>query len=81
MAYAGLAVFVGLVTPHLVRRDARGPHAWLLDACAAMGAALLLAADVVSSAVMPPQELPLGVVTALLGGVYLFVLLRRRGQQ
>lgn len=79
VAHAGLVAFVGLVAPHLVRRHAPGAHAWLLGASAAMGAALLLAADVVSRAVIAPQELPVGVVTAVLGGIYLFVLLRRRG--
>jgi iron complex transport system permease protein len=79
VAHAGLVAFVGLVAPHLVRRHAPGAHAWLLGASAAMGAALLLAADVVSRAVIAPQELPVGVVTAVIGGVYLFVLLRRRG--
>ncbi len=79
VAHAGLVAFVGLVAPHLVRRHAPGAHAWLLAASAAMGAALLLAADVISRAVIAPQELPVGVVTAVLGGVYLFVLLRRRG--
>jgi iron complex transport system permease protein len=40
-----------------------------------------LGADVISRAVIAPQELPVGVVTAVVGGVYLFVLLRRRGLQ
>ena len=79
VAHAGLVAFVGLVAPHLVRRHAPGAHAWLLGASAAMGAALLLAADVVSRVVIAPQELPVGVVTAVIGGLYLFVLLRRRG--
>ncbi|MDH4392216.1 MAG: iron ABC transporter permease [Aquabacterium sp.] len=79
VSQAGLVAFVGLVAPHLVRRHAPGAHAWLLSASAAMGAVLLGVADVVSRAVIPPQELPVGVVTAVLGGLYLFVLLRRRG--
>ena len=79
VSQAGLVAFVGLVAPHLVRRHAPGAHAWLLGASAAMGAVLLGVADVVSRAVIPPQELPVGVVTAVLGGLYLFVLLRRRG--
>ena len=79
VSQAGLVAFVGLVAPHLVRRHAPGAHAWLLGASAAMGAVLLGVADVVSRALIPPQELPVGVVTAVLGGVYLFVLLRRRG--
>jgi iron complex transport system permease protein len=78
VAHAGLVAFVGLVAPHLVRRHAPGNHAWLLGASTVMGAALLLAADVLSRAIIAPQELPVGVVTAVIGGVYLFVLLKRR---
>lgn len=78
VAQAGLVAFVGLIAPHLVRRTAPGPHAWLLLASAAMGAAILLVSDVVSRALMAPQELPVGVVTAVVGGAYLFWLLRRR---
>ncbi len=78
VAQVGLVAFVGLVAPHLVRRHAPGPHAWLLVASAAMGGALMLVADVISRALIAPQELPVGVVTAVLGGIYLFALLRRR---
>jgi iron complex transport system permease protein len=79
VSQAGMVAFVGLVAPHLVRRHAPGAHGWLLCASAGMGAVLLLGADVVSRALIAPQELPVGVVTAVLGGLYLFVLLRRRG--
>ena len=78
VSQAGLVAFVGLVAPHLVRRHAPGPHRWLLLASAAMGAALLLAADVLARALVAPEELPVGVVTAVLGGGYLFRLLRQR---
>lgn len=79
VSQAGLVAFVGLVAPHLVRRMAPGAHRWLLGASAGMGAVLLLLADVISRAVAAPQELPVGLVTAVLGGVYLLVLLRRGG--
>jgi len=79
VSQAGLVGFVGLVAPHLVRRHAPGPHAWLLWASSLMGALLLLAADVISRALIAPQELPVGVVTAVLGGGYLFMLIRKRG--
>lgn len=79
VSQAGLVAFVGLVSPHLVRRNAPGPHAWLLLASTGMGAALLLLADVLSRAVIAPEELPVGVVTAVLGGGYLVWLLNRRG--
>ncbi len=78
VSQAGLVAFVGLVAPHLVRRNAPGAHGWLLLASATMGAALLLVADVLSRALIAPEELPVGVVTAVLGGGYLFWLLRQR---
>jgi len=78
VSQAGLVAFVGLVAPHLVRRNAPGPHGWLLLGSAAMGAALLLVADVLARALIAPEELPVGVVTAVLGGGYLFWLLRQR---
>ena len=77
VSQAGLVAFVGLVAPHLVRRLAPGAHGWLLWASGASGAVLLLGADVIARAVIAPQELPVGVVSAVLGGGYLFVLLRR----
>jgi iron complex transport system permease protein len=78
VAQAGLVAFVGLVAPHLVRRAAPGTHAWLLVASAGMGAALLLLADVLSRTLIAPEELPVGVVTAVLGGLYLVWLLKQR---
>jgi iron complex transport system permease protein len=78
VSQAGLVAFVGLVAPHLVRRAAPGPHAWLVLASAGMGAALLVVADVLSRALIAPQELPVGVVTAVLGGAYLVWLLKQR---
>jgi iron complex transport system permease protein len=78
VAQAGLVAFVGLVAPHLVRRAAPGPHAWLVLASAGMGAALLVVADVIARAAIAPQELPVGVVTAVLGGAYLVWLLKQR---
>lgn len=78
VSQAGLVAFVGLVAPHLVRRAAPGTHAWLLLASAGMGAALLVVADVIARALIAPQELPVGVVTAVLGGAYLVWLLKQR---
>ena len=78
VSQAGLVAFVGLVAPHLVRRNAPGPHAWLVLASAGMGAVLLLAADVAARALIAPEELPVGVGTAVLGGGYLVWLLGRR---
>lgn len=78
VSQAGLVAFVGLAAPHLVRRIAPGPHGHLLFASAAAGGVLLLAADVVARVVIAPQEVPVGIVTAIVGGTYLLWLLHRR---
>lgn len=79
VAQAGLVAFVGLVAPHVVRRLVVVTHAPLLALSSLAGAVLLLAADVAARQVIAPQELPVGVLTAVLGGAYLMLLLRRRG--
>ena len=78
VSQAGLVPFVGLVAPHLVRRFAPAPQSYTLPASAAAGGVLLLAADVLSRGLVAPIELPVGVLTALLGGGYLLWLLHRR---
>jgi iron complex transport system permease protein len=79
VSQAGLVAFVGLVAPHLVRRFAPAAHGYGLAASSAAGGTLLLGADVLSRALIAPQELPVGVLTAVLGGGYLLWLLYRRG--
>ena len=79
VAQAGLVAFVGLVSPHIVRRLVVVTHGPLLVLSALAGAVLLLAADVAARTLIVPQELPVGLLTAVLGGLYLLVLLRRRG--
>ena len=78
VSQAGLVAFVGLVSPHLVRRFAPATHGFTLVASAAAGGTLLLTADVLARTLIAPQEVPVGVLTALLGGGYLIWLLRRR---
>jgi iron complex transport system permease protein len=79
VAQTGIVAFVGLVAPHLVRALCPMLHGRLIMLSAAAGGALLLAADVLARALIRPQELPVGLVTALLGGVYLLVLMHKRG--
>ena len=79
VAQAGLVAFVGLVSPHVVRRLVVVTHGPLLALSALTGAVLLLAADVAARSVVAPQELPVGLLTAVLGGAYLLHLLRQRG--
>jgi iron complex transport system permease protein len=78
VAQAGMIAFVGLVAPHLVRSLAPTTHGRLLLLASLAGGVLLLGADVLARALIAPQELPVGIVTALLGGCYLLVLMQRR---
>lgn len=71
VAQAGLISFVGLVAPHLVRSQVRVTHGPLLVLSAFVGGVLLLAADILARWSLAPQELPVGVLTAVLGGGYL----------
>jgi len=77
VAQAGLVAFVGLVAPHIVRRLVVLTHGPLIALSALAGAVLLGAADVAARVVIAPQELPVGVLTAVFGGLYLMWLLRR----
>ncbi len=78
VAQTGLVAFVGLAAPHLVRRSVVVTHGPLLALSALAGAVLLAAADVLARSVLAPRELPVGLVTAVVGGLYLLALLRRR---
>ncbi|EGD41118.1 ABC transporter [Nocardioidaceae bacterium Broad-1] len=74
---AGSIGFVGLVVPHLARRAVGSAHAVAVPAAALMGAILLVWADVLARVLLQPQEIPIGIVTALLGAPFLIVLIRR----
>ena len=77
VAQTGLIAFVGLAAPHLVRSVVKTTHGWLIGLASLMGAVLLTAADILARGLMAPQELPVGVLTAVLGGTYLLWLMRR----
>jgi cobalamin transport system permease protein len=76
----GVVGFVGLVAPHLVRETLSVNHRQLLIGAPLCGGALLQAADLVSRWVIRPAELPVGAVTACVGGTYLVLLLWRRSR-
>lgn len=78
VAQVGLIAFIGLIAPHIVRAAVKPTHRWLLPLAALAGGALLLAADVLARWLLAPQELPVGVLTAVLGGGYLLWLMHRR---
>lgn len=80
VAISGGIGFVGIVVPHLLRLAIGPDHRFLLPAAGLLGAALLLLADMVARVIVAPAELPIGIVTAIVGGpVFLWILLRRRG--
>ncbi|PZP21510.1 MAG: ABC transporter permease [Pseudomonas kuykendallii] len=79
VAAAGLIGFIGLVVPHLVRLIVGPDHRILLPASALAGASLLLLADLVARLALAPAELPIGIVTAMIGApFFLYLLLRGR---
>ena len=78
VAQVGLIAFIGLVAPHLVRAAVKPTHRWLLPLAALAGGVLLRGADVLARGLLAPQELPVGVLTAVLGGGYLIWLMHRR---
>lgn len=78
VALAGMIGFVGLIVPHMARGLFGVDHRWLLPACALLGASLLLLADVASRFLMAPQDVPVGVMTALIGTPFFIHLARRK---
>ena len=77
VAQTGLIAFVGLAAPHLVRSVVKTTHGRLIGLASLMGAVLLTAADILARWLVAPQELPVGVLTAVLGGSYLLWLMHR----
>ncbi|MFM5441475.1 FecCD family ABC transporter permease [Aeromonas enteropelogenes] len=75
VAVSGMIGFVGLVVPHLVRLMAGPNHVRLLPLSALLGAALLLGADMLARTLLAPAELPVGIITALLGAPFFIWLL------
>jgi iron complex transport system permease protein len=78
VSVSGLIGFVGIVVPHTVRLLVGPSHRLLVPASLLLGAAFLVLADVVARTLVAPAELPIGVVTALLGAPFFVVLLRTR---
>lgn len=77
VAFCGIIAFVGLVVPHLIRMVVGPAHAVLLPASALGGAVLLLGADLAARTLVPYADLPIGMLTALVGGPFFFWLIRR----
>ncbi len=78
VAFSGLIGFIGLMVPHIMRLVVGPDHRRLLPASALFGALLLLLADTVARTAMAPAEIPVGIITAAVGGPFFLYLLRTR---
>ena len=78
VAFSGIIGFVGLMMPHIVRLVMGGNNARVLPFSALFGAIFLIWADIAARVVMAPEDMPIGVVTGLIGGVFFVGLLARR---
>ncbi len=81
VAFTGIIGFVGLIVPHLLRTLWGGDYKRLLPLSVIGGAALLLLADILSRIVLAPQEVPVGIITALAGAPFFLWVLRRAQRQ
>lgn len=80
-AMVGVIAFIGLVVPHILRLVRSADYGFLLPASALLGAALMEVIDVVARVVIAPAELPIGIITAIVGApVFLAILLREQRQ-
>ncbi len=77
VSFFGIIGFVGLIVPHLARRMFSPRHALLFPSAGLMGAILLVLADTLARSALPPTEIPVGVLTALVGGPFLVAIVRK----
>jgi iron complex transport system permease protein len=79
VSLAGPVAFIGIVVPHLVRLMVGVDHRGVLPAAALFGASFLIACDLIARTIIAPVELPVGIVTAVIGGpFFLWLLVRKR---
>ena len=81
VALGGLIGFVGLFAPHVTRVIVGPRHGLLLPAAALLGAAFLVLADLLARSILPPTEIPVGILTAFVGGPFFLWLLRRERRE
>ncbi|KTG30676.1 ABC transporter permease [Haloferax profundi] len=80
IAVAGIVGFVGLIVPHMVRNVVGSEYKKLVVGCLFAGPALMVAADVGARLALSPAQIPVGIVTGLLGGPYFLYLMRKQDQ-
>ncbi len=78
VSVSGIIGFVGLIIPHCVRRITTGKCRILIPACFLFGASFLLISDTIARTIIMPSELPVGVVTAIIGAPYFIYMIRRK---
>lgn len=78
VAFSGAIGFVGLLVPHFVRLTVGSDNIRVIPLSALAGAVILILADIVSRTIMAPEDVPIGVITGLVGGLAFILLLRRR---
>lgn len=81
VSVSGIIGFVGLIVPHLIRLSIGADHRVLLPLSAVFGAVLLILADTLARTLVAPAEMPVGILTALIGGPYFLWLLTRQYQR
>jgi iron complex transport system permease protein len=79
VSVSGTIGFLGLMVPHITRRIVGPDHRILIPCSTLMGAIFMIAADALARTVMAPSEIPVGVITALLGAPFFLYLLRKNG--
>ncbi len=80
-AMVGVIAFVGLIVPHLLRLIRSSDYNFLIPASALLGAVLMEIVDIVARIIIPPAELPIGIITAIVGApIFIFILMRREGK-
>ncbi len=79
VSLAGVVGFVGLIVPHVMRNIFGPSHLRLIPASAAGGALFLLVSDAIGRSIAPPFEIPVGIITGFLGGIFFLVHMIRRG--
>lgn len=79
VAFSGAIGFIGLMVPHFVRLIVGGDNVRVVPLSAIFGALLLIWADIVARLIMAPEDMPIGIVTGLVGGIA-FILILRKGQ-
>ncbi|MGG7097236.1 FecCD family ABC transporter permease [Clostridium sardiniense] len=78
VALAGPIAFIGLVTPHIVHKFIGTDYRWLIPFSLLVGSSILLLADILSRFIIYPKEVPVGALTALIGGPFFIYIAKRR---